>query len=110
MSIYLLLNILGISQLRQINEENLEECISKILNLLTKGEYISININFLKTVIINISGGLKEKVVNNIKDVINFLLRSQYLYNFMKDDILDMNLIISMIKFKSENSNKSPKK
>lgn len=81
----------------------MEECISKILNLLTKGESVSLNLQFIKNLIINHTEVFKEKIMFNIRDVVNFLLKNKSLYNFTEDDICDMNILISLIKFKCEN-------
>ena len=90
--------------MREININIIEECISRLLNILTKGEHIAKILDFLKSLIINLSGELKTNVVLSIRDVVNFLLKNQTIYNFSKDEVSEMNLIISIIKYKFDNA------
>jgi hypothetical protein len=82
-------------QIKEVNSNTLEDVLSRLIILLTKGQYVIPIILFLKTLIITLKLELKLVTLQNIKDILLYVSSSKQQFNLKEDEMADINLILS---------------
>ena len=99
-----LINLLSkttLSQIKNINVDLIETTIERLIPLLSKGEHVKQIISFYKTVLLALRLPLRNEIVQNVKDVLEYVTQSgvdgKYIGNIGEEEIIDISIILSSL-------------
>ena len=80
----------------------MEDVISRLITLITKGEYLIPIINWIKLVLITLNYSVKLSTLQNIKDMMIYISSNKNHFLIQEEDMIDVNSIITYINSKSK--------
>ena len=96
-----LLSKTTLSQIKNINVDLIETTIERLIPLLSKGEQVKQIISFYKTVLLALRLPLRNEIVQNVKDVLEYVTQSgvdgKYIGNIGEEEIIDISIILSSL-------------
>jgi hypothetical protein len=96
-----LLSKTTLSQIKNINVDLIETTIERLIPLLSKGEHVKQIISFYKTVLLALRLPLRNEIVQNVKDVLEYVTQSgvdgKYIGNIGEEEIIDISIILSSL-------------
>ena len=96
-----LLSKTTLSQIKNINVDLIEMTIERLIPLLSKGEHVKQIISFYKTVLLALRLPLRNEIVQNVKDVLEYVTQSgvdgKYIGNIGEEEIIDISIILSSL-------------
>ena len=80
----------------------MEDVISRHITLITKGEFLVPIINWIKLILITLNYSLKLSTLQNIKDMMVYIVSNKNQFMIKEEDIIDINSIVTYINSKSK--------
>jgi hypothetical protein len=88
-------------QIKNVNVDLIEETIERLIPLLSKGNEVKQIISFYKTVLLALRLPLSNEIVQNVKDVLEYVTQSgvdgKYIGNIGEEEIIDISIILSSL-------------
>ena len=96
-----LLSKTPLNQIKNVNVDLIEETIERLIPLLSKGDEVKQIISFYKTVLLALRLPLRSKVVQHVKDVLEYVTRSGvdggYGGDISEEEMIDISIILSSL-------------
>jgi hypothetical protein len=80
----------------------MEDVISRLITVITKGEFLVSIISWIKLILITLNYSLKFSTLQNIKDMMIYINSNKNQFLLQEEDIIDINSIITYINSKSK--------
>ncbi len=91
-----ILNLLDVEDLREVRVDLIETAVDKILNLISRGEFLIICVNWIKGILLSLKLEFKSLIIyQDIKDVMNYHIKNS---KHLQEEVLsDLNLIVAYV-------------
>lgn len=104
-----LLNLISstsINQLKNVDISLIEDCVIRLIPLLSKGENTKIVISFYKAILPALRLPLRIVVIQNIKDILQYITNSHIngTYHISDEELIDVSIILSSLSNVGNNS------
>ena len=101
-----LISSTSINQLKNVDISLIEDCVIRLIPLLSKGENTKIVISFYKAILPALRLPLRMVIIQNIKDILQYITNSHIngTYHISDEELIDVSIILSSLNNVGNNS------